>query len=173
MSKHVPGVYNDIADALSRFQFLPVPASGYSCGSTAYTVPQQLRGDVVLNQQLAKMWSASLAPRTRSTYDTGYQCYLTFLTRYQIAPAFLTYELPMIDETLLHYFIAYCSIVLKLKYATVKNYFSWYKIRVSTSWCGYLSRPPRLFKSESSANSVERLQKNAVSLHHEEITHYI
>ncbi|XP_071116817.1 uncharacterized protein [Haliotis cracherodii] len=69
------------------------------------------------------MWTASLAPRTVTTYSTGYQSYLNFLIRYQLChPLRNHHQLPVISEILLQYFIAYCFSVLHVQCATVKNY---------------------------------------------------
>ena len=58
-----------------------------------------------------------------AVYTSGYQSYLSFLNRYQVGQNLISSaQLPMLSETLLQYFIAYCFSVLKLQCCTVKNY---------------------------------------------------
>lgn len=63
---------------------------------------------------------ASLSRSTQSTYSSGFQCFLTFLTMSGVV--FTRSSLPMPTEDLLVYFVTYCARSLKLQWCTIKLY---------------------------------------------------
>lgn len=87
-------------------------------------MPTQLASDVALNKHLQDLWSAAIGHKTRTTYTTGFQTYVGFLLKFILftGPANDPKTLPMVNETLLEYFIAHCFGTLKLAHSTIKNY---------------------------------------------------
>lgn len=69
---------------------------------------------------MSTLWSASIAPATRSAYQTGIQCFTTFLT---LSGMILRDSgLPHISEDVLIYFVTHCHSRLQLQYSTIKLY---------------------------------------------------
>ena len=65
---------------------------------------------------------SSLEPSTRSTYKSGFECFLRFLVLSRVCLDISGVKLPSIDENVLVYFVTHCQNQLKLRYETIKTY---------------------------------------------------
>ena len=83
-------------------------------------MPLAFRSDDGLNNQLEELWNASIGSSTRQAYETGLNCFKTFMALNGISC--YNGKLPEIDESCLLYFVTYCQKSLYLKHQTIKLY---------------------------------------------------
>ncbi|XP_056014069.1 uncharacterized protein LOC130052607 [Ostrea edulis] len=80
------------------------------------SLPTSFRVAKELKDHLEHLWDSSLCSSTRRTYSSALQCFLSFVCMSGIT--FLSNCLPVVNESLLVYFVTHCKSVLKLKYET-------------------------------------------------------
>lgn len=83
-------------------------------------MPSDFRADAELEREVTRLWSSSIAPATKSVYQTGLQCLLQFLA---MSGCFiLPGALPTLSEDTLIYFVTYCHTSLHLRLNTIRLY---------------------------------------------------
>lgn len=83
-------------------------------------MPFGFRAAAELDLEVTNLWSASIAPNTKSAYQTGMQCFTQFLTMSGCITRPGT--LPILTEDVLIYFVTFCYKSLQLQLATIKLY---------------------------------------------------
>ncbi len=78
------------------------------------------RAPAELEREVANLWSASVAPTTRSVYQRGMQCFTQFLAL--SSGNTCQAALPCVCEDRLIYFVTFCHKSLQLRLATIKLY---------------------------------------------------
>ncbi|XP_069109055.1 uncharacterized protein [Argopecten irradians] len=73
-----------------------------------------------LNDDVDLLWDSALSRSTQATYQSGLNCFLTFVLMQGIG--FPKNFLPQINEDLLILFVTHCQRTLHLKYETIKLY---------------------------------------------------
>lgn len=109
----------------NRRLFVSVADSTFSTVSTRRpAVSMQssptIAGFVELQPVVQELWSTAIAPRTRTTYQTGFDTFLQFLLLSGFI-AIVTLSSINVTEDLLIYFVAHCYNT-KLSYSTIKLY---------------------------------------------------
>ncbi|XP_046568163.1 uncharacterized protein LOC124276562 [Haliotis rubra] len=144
-----------------------VPDTSPQSRSSSYTMPTPVTTDMGLAEHLNTLWEASVGTRTRTTYATGFQSYISVL-RYSLYTT-LTQpfgNLPPVNSALLEQYVAYCFGEAKLQYSTVKSYlagirFTYLKAGIQTVFdlvsCGALNQLQTLL------HGYKRLQKPSIS----------
>lgn len=80
------------------------------------------------------LWKRAISTKTRNAYNTGFECFKTFLNLNNI-PCQL--HLPSVSEDILIYFVAHCHKHLSLKHCTIKLYLC--GIRFNYLAAGYMN----------------------------------
>jgi hypothetical protein len=83
-------------------------------------MPRLFDADTTLKKQADKLFDASIEQSTAITYQTGMDCFVTFLVMSRLCSGFN--RLPSINEDMLVYFVTHCQLRLKLSYQTIKTY---------------------------------------------------
>ena len=82
-SKHIPGIENNLCDAISRSQVTPSLLRQYGANSQPTHLPHHLMPDnfsINKYDQLHKTMTASIQPTTANTYQHHYHAFLEFVT---------------------------------------------------------------------------------------------
>jgi len=83
-------------------------------------MPTGVGFDAFLRREVDSLWTASIAPSTMSAYQSGLQCFVTFLT---MSGFICQYDnLPHISEDILIFFVTHCHAALRLHWSTIKIY---------------------------------------------------
>lgn len=90
---------------------------GTTCN--AYSLPDSLRCDVRLNQVAQHYLTAALSEKTRSTYRSGFNAFLSFCTMHNIVYRSGNW---VGSENLMVKFVCYCAEIKHLSYQTIKSY---------------------------------------------------
>ena len=116
--------------------------------------------DHVLNAVVDELWDSALAPATRDAYHRGFACFERFAIMYLI-PKNYVYNLPVINENTIVYFIAHCFHNLKLKFCTIKLYLAGIRYAYIRAGCAnpLISNAGTPLTSVSNIlNAVKRIQ---------------
>lgn len=83
-------------------------------------MPSNVLFDDELSCDVRQLWNNALSAGTRACYNSGLQCFLSFIRMQGIS--FMGRTLPPISEDILIHFVTHCNKRLKLKYDTIKLY---------------------------------------------------
>ena len=166
------GAYGVAADTLSDIDIVPqatrqritedeaVQRPGTRRATTSMPDTGLLGRDHVLNAVVDELWDSALAPATRDAYQRGFACFKRFAIMYLI-PKNYVYNLPVINENTIVYFIVYCFHNLKLKFCTIKLYLAGIRYAYIRAGCAnrLISNAGTPLTSVSNIlNAVKRIQ---------------
>ena len=114
---HVPGINNNIADSLSRFQMERFHQLAPQANATPDpTPPHPSLSAQALAKEAERYLGMSPAPSTNKTYGSGMRQFFTFCSQMYINP-----QLPISEDILINSSVAMARSV---QYTTIKNYLS-------------------------------------------------
>ena len=123
---HLPGKYNNIAYALSRYQMKRFR----ELAPQALSKP--LRNCVESNKVVDDLFFGCINSSTKSAYISGFKCVIRFLQSYSASFGEYKYSnisgdnirtvISALTEDVLIYFITYCQSFLGLKFSAIKLY---------------------------------------------------
>jgi hypothetical protein len=129
---HLPGKYNNIGDALSRYQMKGFREHAPQALPKHCPFPSPLRNCVELNKIIDDLFFGCINSSTKSAYISGFKCVIRFLQSYSGSFGEYKYSnisgdnirtvISALTEDVLIYFIAYCQSRLGLTCSTIKLY---------------------------------------------------
>ncbi|XP_021362453.1 uncharacterized protein LOC110456199 [Mizuhopecten yessoensis] len=112
--------YRRFEDESTQQQDGTVPETGsssrhLSCSVSTHGIPHD-----ELSEEVNLLWDSALSKRTQATYQSGLNCFLTFVLMQGLG--FPVNCLPPINEDVLINFVTHCQKALHLKFDTIKLY---------------------------------------------------
>lgn len=117
-AKHISGKYNNISDAISRFQMKKIPPLSTQCETGTNAMFDIPTADIhlKLSNEVDRLWDAAVSEQTAKSYKTALDHFLQLLALCNI----ITFcFLPNLSEDLLIQFVTYCHYALHLIYSYI------------------------------------------------------